>query len=150
MTIASAAVGGVAGSLTTRARLRRVRVWAHRAWAPSSGSAPASGAPDPDQSTTPQAGSQGLYVKIVNLSGHDIEATHVWLATAPEIDLITFDPALPARIGPDDTHEVRFPLSGLPEDRELERLVRVRFSSGKIVTSRPSATVPPSGAIARA
>ena len=149
MTIASATVGGIAGSLTTYLRLRRGRVWAHRTRALSSDGAPVSGTPDSDQNATPPIGSQGLYVKIVNLSGHDVEATHVWLATTPEVDVIALDSNLPVRIRPDETHEVRLPLTGRSDGLGLEGLVRVRLSSGKIVQSHPNTTAPPFGAVAQ-
>jgi hypothetical protein len=91
-----------------------------------------------------------LHVKIVNRSNHDVEVTHVWLATEPVVDLVSLDSALPVRIRPDETHEVWYPIDDLPQSSRLERLARVRLSSGKTIKSRPNNTVPPLGTVARA
>jgi hypothetical protein len=137
--IVSAVVGAVVGSgvttLAATVRWRRVQVRAHRArWI------------EPTEST-PGA---NLHVKIVNRSGRDVEVTHVWLATDPvrELDLSRF--ALPARIRPDETHEVWFPIDDVPGDSVLERLAMVRLSTGKTIKSRPNDKVPPFGSVARA
>ena len=158
--IASALISAVAGVLASNIWFRRVKVRAHRAWELSSDttsassisslSTPVSGISSPDQLTETGASSQRLYVKIVNMSRHDIEVTHVWLATEPEVDLVALDPPLPVRLRAEETHEVWFLLDGLPSDVELERLVRVQLSSGKTVRSRRNRTVPPVGGVARA
>jgi hypothetical protein len=158
--IGSAGVGAIVGVLASHARFRRVKVRAHRArplppdttslsHISSNGTA-VSASCSPKQSTESGPSDQRLYVKIINMSRHDVEVTHVWLATKPEVDLIALDPPLPARLRAEETHEVWFPLEGLPVDVELERLVRVRLSSGKTVRSRRNNAVPPTGGVARA
>lgn len=158
--IASAVVGAIVGVLASHARFRRIRVRAHRAWELppdttslshiSSHSTAVSATYSPMQSTETGPSDQRLYVKIINMSRHDVEVTHVWLATKPEVDLIALDPPLPIRLRAEETHEVWFPLNDLPVDVELERLVRVRLSSGKTVRSRRNNAVPPTGGVARA
>jgi hypothetical protein len=158
--IASAVVGAIVGMLASHVRFRRVMVRTHRAWELppdttslsriSSHSTSVSATHSPEQSTETGLSGQRLYVKIINMSRHDVEVTHVWLATKPEVDLIALDPPLPIRLRAEETHEVWFPLDDLPVDVELERLVRVRLSSGKTVRSRWNRNVPPVGGVARA
>lgn len=158
--IAFAIVGAIAGALASHARFRRIRVLTHRAWElppdttslsrMSSLSTPVTATYSPKPSAEPGPSGQRLYVKIINMSRHDVEVTHVWLATEPEVDLIALDPPLPVRLRAEETHEVWFLLDDPPVDVELERLVRVRLSSGKTVRSRRNRTVPPVGGVARA
>lgn len=135
-------------------RWRRVQVRAHRAqwdqqWE-TLASPPASALASAEQLEQNQSVAENLHVKIVNRSNHDVEVTHIWLATDPVMDLVSLDSALPVRIRPDETHEVWFNIDTLPPGGKLERLARVRLSSGKTISSRLNKTVPPFGAVARA
>lgn len=155
--IVSAAVGAIVGSAATvwlaSIRWRRVQVRAHRArwddpWE-TFANPPASAFACADELANETAG-ESLYVKIVNRSNRDVEVTHIWLATDPVAYPVPRGSELPVRIRPDETDEVWFNIDALPPGGKLERLARVRLSSGKTIRSRLNKTVPPFGAVARA
>lgn len=89
------------------------------------------------------------FVKVVNRSlSREIEITHIWFDTNPQVDIINLDRPLPARLRPDQTFETWKLVSEVPDVAHVERLVRVQLSSGKIVKSRLNKKVRPSGHVA--
>src|SRR5262249_15352682 len=110
---------------------------------------PASAAPDlasllgwPPDSAPPQQ----IFVKVVNRSRGDVEITHIWFATTPEVHLL--NKPLPARLRPDETYETWIPADELPQGTDLERLARVRLSTGRTIKSVHHKDVPPYGFVA--
>lgn len=55
---------------------------------------------------------------------------------------------LPARLRLDETFETWIPVADVPTEDDLERMVRVQLSNGKVVKSRLNKGVPPTGYIA--
>jgi hypothetical protein len=89
------------------------------------------------------------FVKVTNLSPRrEIEITHIWFDTNPQVDIINPDRPLHARLRPDQTFETWKLVSEVPDVAHVERLVRVQLSSGKIVKSRLNKKVRPSGHVA--
>ena len=87
------------------------------------------------------------FMKVTNLSkNRDISVEHIWFATEPPKHIL--DPALPARLRPDETFETAIPAE-LPDGSNIEQLGRVRLSNGKVLKSRLNHNVPPFGMVAR-
>jgi hypothetical protein len=90
------------------------------------------------------------FVKVVNRSlRREIEITHIWFDTDPQVDIMNPDRPLPAHLRPDQTFETWKLVSEVPDAAHVERLVRVQLSSGKIVKSRLNKKVRPFGHVAR-
>lgn len=92
-----------------------------------------------------------VFVKVVNLStSRDVEITHVWIASEPNVQILNVDRPLPVRIKPDETWETWFPLRDTPAALidKLFRLVRVQLSSGAIFKSKENKAVPEFGHVA--
>jgi hypothetical protein len=85
------------------------------------------------------------FVKVVNLSSREIEITHIWFDTNPQLPIVNRARPLPARLRPDETFETWVPVAEVPNVPSVERLGCVLLSSGKIVTSRLNERVPPVG-----
>jgi hypothetical protein len=89
------------------------------------------------------------FVKVTNLSPRrEIEITHIWFDTNPRVDILNPVRPLSARLRLDETFETWVPVTEVPDVAHVERLVRVRLSSGKIVKSRLNKDVPPVGYVA--
>jgi hypothetical protein len=96
-----------------------------------------------------RAPGEQLFIKVTNTSPkREVEATHVWIATDPQIPVLNPSRPLPKRLKLDETYETWIPLADLPDVPNLERLVRVRLSSGKTVKGRKHKKVPQAGAVA--
>ena len=88
-------------------------------------------------------------MKVVNLSSRrEIEITHIWFDTNPQVPIVNRARPLPARLRTDETFETWVPVAEVPNVPNVERLAFVRLSSGKIVKSRLNETVPPVGYLA--
>ena len=88
-------------------------------------------------------------MKVTNLSrSREIEITHVWFETDPPVHVLNPDRPLPARLRLDETLETWISVSELPTALNVERLGRIRLSSGKVVKSRLNKRVPPIGMVA--
>lgn len=89
------------------------------------------------------------FMKVVDLSSsREIEITHIWFDTNPQVPIVNRARPLPARLRPDETFETWVPMAEVPDVPNVERLGRVQLSSGKIVKSRRNKTVPPVGYVA--
>jgi hypothetical protein len=138
-------------------RRRRVQVLVHQAifLSVNNTSPPASGSATLGEDGAPErSGLAGqpqpdhVFVKITNQSRADVEVTHIWFATTPEIHVLSSRRPLPARLRPDETYETWTAVSELPQRDGIESLARVRLSSGRTVKSRPNKNVPPFGYVA--
>lgn len=91
-----------------------------------------------------------FFITVTNLSrDRDLEITHIWFSSEPQVHVINADRTLPKRLRPDETWETWIPVSQLPADFQAQpyTLVRVRLSTGSIAKSRQNKTVPPVGAV---
>jgi hypothetical protein len=89
------------------------------------------------------------FLKATNLSDtREIEITHVWFATNPEVHIVDSRRVLPARLKLDQTWEGWAPAALFPDVPRIERLGRVRLSNDTVVKSRLNRKVPPVGFIA--
>src|SRR5947209_19690541 len=85
------------------------------------------------------AGEVAYFIKVVNLSTtRDVEVTHVWVVTTPEVPVLNPNRPLPVRLRPDETWETWVPWQYLPPAiwSEVPRMVRVQLSNGSIVRSK--------------
>lgn len=89
------------------------------------------------------------FVKIINTSPwRDLEVSHIWVDTDPIFHVLNDDRPLPARIRPDETFETYIPELDLPKHHEnIETLVKVQLSVGKIFSSHQNIKVPGQGQI---
>jgi hypothetical protein len=110
-------------------RKRRVRVLVHRAmFLPAS--------------------DEHFFIKVTN---REVEITHIWFATEPQVHIINSARPLPARLRLDETFETWIPAAevpDVPDAPDVERLGRVQLSNGKVIKSRLNKKVPPVGNIA--
>jgi hypothetical protein len=89
------------------------------------------------------------FVKVVNLSpSREIEITHIWFDTDPQVYIDNPARPLHARLRPDETFETWVPVAAVPDVPNVERLGRVRLSSGNTVKSQLNNDVPPVGSVA--
>lgn len=87
-----------------------------------------------------------FFVKATNLSrSREVEITHIWFDTEPPAHVLNRDRPLPVRLRLDETFETWIPVAAVPHVKNIERLGRVRLSSGKTVKSRLNKSVPPIG-----
>jgi hypothetical protein len=89
------------------------------------------------------------FLTVTNLSrDRDVEITHVWFATTPEVHVLQAERPLPARLNPDQSWETWVEADQVPSQvPDAYSLGRVRLSSHKIITSHENENVPPYGAI---
>ena len=73
---------------------------------------------------------------------------HLWFETDPPTQILTPVRPLPARLRLDETFETWIPVADVPTVDDLERMVRVQLSNGKVVKSRLNNGSPPTGYIA--
>ena len=82
------------------------------------------------------------------LPQREVEITHLWFETNPPTQILNPVRPLPARLRLDETFETWIPVADVPTVDDLERMVRVQLSNGKVVKSRLNKGVPPTGYIA--
>lgn len=95
-------------------------------------------------------GEASVFINVTNRSSRrELEVTHVWLETTPNVDVVNAQRPLPKRLRPDESWETWIPLTTIPSAylAEVLRLARVRFSSGRVVKGRPNRAVRPFGYI---
>jgi len=121
--------------------VRRIRVRAHRA-------AFFRGTEDAATSVRTMSAQRlpCLFINVTNLSPRrEVEITHVWVATEPQVQVLNPSRPLPARLRLDESWETWIELSRLPAvPDELEHLARIRLSNGKVLKSRRG-DPPPAG-----
>lgn len=89
------------------------------------------------------------FVKVTNLSAsRDVGITHVWVEGDPMITPQIPERPLPTRLRPDEEWEGWVPLETVAHVYDPARAFRVRLPNGKVLRSRPNATVPPVGDVA--
>jgi cobalamin biosynthesis protein CbiG len=89
------------------------------------------------------------FIKATNLSRQrELEITHVWCETEPPVHVLNPNRPLPARLRLDETFETWIGVAAIPDVPNVERLVRVALSNGKVVKSRLNKHVPPVGGVA--
>lgn len=89
-----------------------------------------------------------FFVNVTNLSrDREIEITHVWFDCGSQVPVIREERPLPKRLKPDEAWETWLHRSEIPGDRlgDAGELARVRLSTGAIIKSKPSASVPARG-----
>jgi hypothetical protein len=94
-------------------------------------------------------GRECYFLNVTNLSrDRDIEVTHVWFATEPEVAALPTDRPLPKRLKPDETWETWVEADRLPALGErLFTLGRARLSTKKVIWSRKNEHVPSAGTV---
>jgi hypothetical protein len=91
-----------------------------------------------------------FFLNVTNLSRtREIEITHIWFDTTPQISALEPDRPLPKRLKPDESWETWIDVARLPaESRESAfRLGRLRVSTGAVIKSKKNANVPPQGTV---
>jgi hypothetical protein len=90
------------------------------------------------------------FITVTNQSPvRDVELTHVWFASMPQVHVINPERPLPKRLRPDESWATWIEVETLPDglrDRAFT-LARVRLSTGRTVNSRLNKRVPPVGEI---
>ncbi len=90
------------------------------------------------------------FVNVTNRSrSRDVEITHVWFATDPEVRVLNPGrPLLHVRLQYDQPWETWIAADAVPaNEHDAKLLARVRLSSGETVHSRPNDDVPAEGFI---
>lgn len=84
-----------------------------------------------------QGAAECFFINVTNTSPtKDIELTHVWLKTAPEIHIANHARPLPKRLRPDESWETWLPAVAVPKHQRgsIAHMARVRISTGKILS----------------
>jgi hypothetical protein len=90
------------------------------------------------------------FLNITNLSrNREVEVTHVWFATDPEVHVSPPDRPLPKRLKPDEPWETWVERERLPTflGASVFTLGRARLSTGHVIKSRKGKGIPSQGAI---
>lgn len=93
-------------------------------------------------------GPECYFVNVTNLSKtREVEITHVWFATNPEVHILEPRRPLPKRLRPDGSWETWISVTELPIqcDEQVARLGRVRMSNGAVMGSKKRREVPSRG-----
>jgi len=89
------------------------------------------------------------FISVTNKSStRDVEITHVWFATNPPVHLQNIHRPLPVRLQYDEPWETCIEVARLPDVPGVDRLGRIRLSSGDTVHSRTDRNVPSQGFVA--
>ncbi len=97
------------------------------------------------ENTTPY-----YFIKVVNYTNEDLEITHVWLKTTPEIHVLRSERPLPYRLKPKETWETWIEESAIPEQLQANpyNLACVKLSTGSAYSSRENKDIPNEGFVA--
>lgn len=90
------------------------------------------------------------FITVTNRSPvRDVEVTHVWFASTPQVSVINLERPLPRRLRPDESWATWIKVETLPEDLRDRAftLARVHLSNGRTVRSRLNKRVPLVGEI---
>jgi hypothetical protein len=89
------------------------------------------------------------FLSVTNKSStRDVEVTHVWFATNPTVHILDPQRPLPVRLHHDEAWETCIEVARLPDVPGMDRLGRVRLSSGDTVHSTPNRNGPSQGFVA--
>ena len=95
-------------------------------------------------------GTECFFVNATNiLSEGDLEITHVWFATNPEVYVINPDRLLPRRLKPQETWETYVRVAAIPPTAldQVYTFARARLSTGEIIKSSKNIGVPNFGTV---
>jgi hypothetical protein len=93
-------------------------------------------------------GRRQFFINVTNISPRrEVEITHLWFETNPPTQILNPVRPLPARLRLDETFETWIPVADVPTVDDLEGMVRVQLSNGKVVKARLNKGVPPTGYI---
>ena len=93
-------------------------------------------------------GQNVLFLTVTNLSRtREIEVTHVWIASNPQVAAVLDERPLPKRLKPDEIWETWIPVADISELTVMKLLLlgRLRISTGQITKSRPDSEIPDEG-----
>jgi hypothetical protein len=88
------------------------------------------------------------FVNVTNMSkDREVEITHVWFETDPQVHVMQPDRPLPKRLKPDEPWETWIPVGELPIkcDEQVFKLGRVRMSNDAVAKSKKRRYVPSRG-----
>jgi len=89
------------------------------------------------------------FVNVTNTSStRDVEVTHVWFATNPPVHILNLYRPLPVRLQYGEPWETCIEVARLPDVPGVDRLGRVRLSSGDTIHSRTNRNMPSQGFVA--
>ena len=89
------------------------------------------------------------FVNVTNTSStRDVEVTHAWFATNPPVHILNSHRPLPVRLQHDEPWETCIEVARLPDVPGMDRLGRVRLSSGDTVHSTANRNLPSQGFVA--
>jgi serine/threonine protein kinase len=89
-----------------------------------------------------------LFINVTNVSGDDLEVTHIWIESTPKIHILNDKRPLPRRLKPQESWETWVVAWELPEklvSNQACSLIRARISSGVVVHSKKNEDVPSEG-----
>jgi hypothetical protein len=88
------------------------------------------------------------FINATNLSGREIEITHIWFDCDPQIPALQPDRILPKQLKPDESWETWVEASRLPPHcDDPYTLARARLSTGQVFQSQKNDNVPDQGFI---
>jgi hypothetical protein len=97
-----------------------------------------------------KSGRECFFLNVANLSRtREVEITHIWFDTEPQVHASEPDRPLPKRLKPDESWETWIDVIRLPEAvRESAfRLGRLRLSTGTVIKSKKNRNVPEQGTV---
>jgi hypothetical protein len=93
---------------------------------------------------------QYYFINLTNLSeNREIEVTHIWLESEPELYILNPRRRLPKRLKPDESWETWIEVERIPEfiRNNPYNLFRVKLTSGEIIKSAQNKNVPKMGSV---
>ncbi len=100
--------------------------------------------------TFQSTGRECYFINAANLSrNREIEITHVWFATTPQVAALQEQRPLPRRLKPDEAWETWVEVGQLPHQigDQVYTLARARLSTGAVIQSRRNESVPEQGTV---
>jgi hypothetical protein len=95
-------------------------------------------------------GSDSFFLDVTNHSRtREIEVTHVWFDTKPQIAVLNPERPLPVRLKPEQSWQTWIAANQIPASLQaaMYDLGRARLSTGRILKSRPNQDVPEAGSV---
>jgi hypothetical protein len=97
-----------------------------------------------------ESGRECYFINLTNLSlDRDIEVTHIWIDTTPQVHVLQPDRPLPKRLRPDETWETWVEVRLIPKNagEKVYGLARARLSTSTVIKSKKNVSVPPLGEV---
>jgi hypothetical protein len=95
-------------------------------------------------------GPECFFINVTNVSRpRDVELTHVWFDTTPQLTAIQAQRPLPKRLKPDEAWETWVEIDRIPTNlgESVFELARARLSNGTVIKSKKNKDVPSVGTI---